>query len=101
VPALTPELLVRVPSFTGEGTYDITRHGGVLACDCPAFGNSRERPQTCKHLKVYLLAEKAASACRRAHGTPGRLTCQTCLLVLLARIAAKAQRERKRKGLPR
>lgn len=96
-----PELLARILSFEKpDVTYDITRQDGVLACDCPAFGFSKERPQTCKHLRLYLFAQRVVTRCRQRHGTPGRLVCEPCLLELLVAAARKSRkRERRKKGL--
>jgi len=93
-----PELVVRVPSLTRAGTrYDITRRGNDLACECLAFAFNRRRGRGCKHLRVYMAAERALARCHERHGGDGAHVCRQCLVELLAFTVAKAMKVQ-RKG---
>jgi len=88
-------VLARVPSFTHPTTtppYEIERAGERLLCACPAFSFGKRAAKTCKHVRLYMAAERAAARCRERHGGDGAHVCMQCLVELLAATVGKAQR---------
>ena len=98
-------ILVAVPSFsTGGRRYRIEavdggKAGMRLVCDCPAFGFSKVRPKSCKHIRVYLAADKAAERCAHAHGTPPGAVCIRCVVALLAGVGHRIRRDYRKRGI--
>jgi hypothetical protein len=88
---------VKVKSSTGQAVYTVARGAdGRWACECLAFGFSKER--TCKHVRWVAMAQLLVARCCAAHG-PGRDgVCVTCLTELVGRALTRNEKKRRRRG---
>mgnify|MGYP006935471375 CR=1 FL=1 len=85
-----PELVALVPSLSGQGAYyRIERQDGQLWCSCPAFSFGKNKGVSCKHVKVYEGALRAAQRCQSLHGRKDGGVCMQCLVSLVGRSARK------------
>lgn len=88
-------IVAYIPSFERDGDSYAIDMGldGTLRCACPAFSFGPRLGRTCKHLRIYVAAEKALLRCRElGHGGPDGWLCARCLHALLVGAARKVQR---------